>query len=210
MNIKKNICVCIVYIIFCNFIISLQGQAASEKALNKCDVLINEAIETRNVDSWNTALDCAVKINAKDNEQMPAEILDLATQMNLDRYNTVKENKYKKYALRYASLAMRNNTQNIQTPLAGIVLSSENLDIKSMIMFYDYLCKINPNAGNAIKDVFAENIANVKQMKANNSAATWATVGGLLYTRLQNRPSYSTTNCTTGAGGFVNCNTTSY
>lgn len=206
----KKIFLCVLSVIFCNFIILSQAQAMSQKELQKGNAIINKALESKDVDSYNAATEYIIKTQNKDKLTVPAEILDIATQMNLDRYNTIQEKKYKNNALRYANLAMRNNTQNIQTIITGMSLSYENLDTNSMVRFYDYLCKINPKAGSALKKVFAESVTNVKQIRANNSATTWAVLGGLLYTRLQNRPSYSTTTGTIDANGYVNINTMSY
>lgn len=79
-----------------------------------------------------------------------------------------------------------------------------------MIEFYDYMCKVNPKAGNAIKDVFSGHIEAINKAKAYNSSVNWANFNQLLYVYLQNRPRYSTTTGSVDANGFVNLNTVSY
>ena len=174
------------------------------------NVLMARLNNTKSVDDYNVAIDYYIKLSKKYNETINLEALDSAVAINIDRYNTVQQVKYRNNAKRYAIYAIQNGTTNLNTIITGMTVSAEELDTSSMIKFYDYMCKVNPKAGAAIKDVFTEHMVNVRQNKANVSAQRWNAFNTILYTYIQNRPTYSTTTGVIDANGFVNLNTISY
>lgn len=184
--------------------------AITEKEENHMNFLMSQIGSNGNVDEYNKATNYFLKLSKKYKEPINIDVLDVATQLNIDRYNTVKQVKYKKNALKYATLAKDNGTKNLNTILAGITIAGEDLDTHTMIEFYDYMCKVNPKAGNAIKEVFSGHIEEINKAKAYNSSVNWANFNQLLYVYLQNRPRYSTTTGSVDANGFVNLNTVSY
>lgn len=167
--------------------------------------------KTKSVDDFNAAADYYFKLYKNETPSNP-EIADQMVAINYDRYNTTQLKKYKHYAQKYINVAMKYDTQDVNTLIYGMCLATEDLDTNRMVKYYDYICKINPKAGQAIKSTFAEQIANVNNQKAANTSNKWAVVNSMLYTYIQNRPqrTYSTTTGTIDANGFVNLNTTSY
>ncbi len=182
----------------------------TSKEEQNMNVLMARASNTKSADDYNAAIDYYIKLSLKYKEPMNLEALDSAVAINIDRYNTVQQVKYRNNAKRYANYAVQNGTTNLNTIITGITVAAEELDTNGMIRFYDYMCKVNPQAGAAIKDIFTEQMTYVKQNKANISAQKWNTFNTMLYTYIQNRPTYSTTTGVIDANGFVNLNTISH
>lgn len=200
----------ILFSIFLFLLIAMPTIAITEREENHINFLMSQIKSNISVDEYNKATDYFLKLSRKYKAPINLKVLDTAVQLNMDRYNTVKQIKYKKKALKYATIAKNEGTKNLNTILTAIAIAGENLDIKTMIEFYDYMCKVNPQAGRAIKEVFSKNIEEINRVKAYNSSVKWANFNQLLYVYLQNRPRYSTTTGSVDANGFVNLNTVSY
>ena len=84
------------FLFFLLLFFSMPSLAITEKEENHMNFLMSQIGSNGNVDEYNKATDYFLKLSKKYKEPINIDVLDVATQLNIDRYNTVKQVKYKK------------------------------------------------------------------------------------------------------------------